>query len=356
MEKSELAVSEQKSSLIMRAQEQMEIAKRLIVNGKKLQDDEVRALAVYTAQTGLNISMNECYYMPGTGPIPGIAGIRRLAKEAAMAEANDAKYRLVGKGYRLEFVSGENNKLEAVYDTKKNDIAYECILTSDMDEAFWLNKLFSVMDKFSAYKLDFSDAKQKAIELIGDCPKISYVGVVYGSEVFSYNGKPEKMDRHERAKKRAEKGALKKRFALQINVEFEEPEEFIEMEILNGNGNTPLLDNSNKTTNELISELGFEVDPENQAPKPLEWFDEPESMVEAAVELGGQVKSSMSLETAEAVTNKDGVRYGDIDTKTLSHMGNAITKAMEKNGMSHEKHEEHQLKLDAIKVILESRQ
>jgi len=86
------------------------------------------------------------------------------------------------------------------------------------------------------------------------------------------------------------------------------------------------------------------------------FVDEPPTLVEAAVELGGQVKSSMSLEMAEAVTNKDGVRYGDIDTKTLSHMGNAITKAMEKNGMSHEKHEEHQLKLDAIKVILESRQ
>lgn len=92
-----------------------------------------------------------------------------------------------------------------------------------------------------------------------------------------------------------------------------------------------------------------------QAEPQIEWFDEPESMVDAAVELGGQVKSSMSLEMAEAVTNKDGVRYGDIDTKTLSHMGNAINKAMEKNGMSHEKHEEHLLKLDAIKVILESR-
>jgi len=355
MESNQLAVSEQKSSLIMRAQEQMEIAKRLIVNGKKLQDDEVRALAVYTAQTGLNISMNECYYMPGTGPIPGIAGIRRLAKEAAMTEANDAKYRLVGKGYRLEFVSGESKKLDAVYDTKKGDIAYECILTSDMDEAFWLNKLFSVMDKFSAYKLDFSDAKQKAIELIGNCPKISYVGVVYGSEVFSYNGKPEKMDRHERAKKRAEKGALKKRFALQINVEFEEPEEFIEMEILNGNSNAPLLDNSNKTTNELISELGFEVDPEIQTPPPLEWFDEPESMVETAVELGGIVKNSMTLEMAISEVNSDGVKYGDLPTDKLQVMANALAKKL-KSPMGDIEREDRERKLDACRVILESRQ
>src|SRR3990167_3336800 len=36
------------------------------------------------------------------------------------------------------------------------------------------------------------------------------------------------------------------------------------------------------------------------------------SLVEAAKELGGIVKNSMTVETAEAVTNKDGVRYGDI--------------------------------------------
>jgi len=64
----------------------------------------------------------------------------------------------------------------------------------------------------------------------------------------------------------------------------------------------------------------------------------------------------LSLETAKAIKNSEGVNYGDIDTETLSHMANAIQKAIKKNGMSHEKHEEHQLKLDAIKVILESRQ
>jgi len=112
----------------------------------------------------------------------------------------------------------------------------------------------------------------------------------------------------------------------------------------------------------LASILGMYADEDgdsNPAPKSepkQQAKPQPTTLVEAAKELGGIVKNSMTVETAEAVTNKDGVRYGDIDTKTLSHMGNAITKAMEKNGMSHEKHEEHQLKLDAIKVILESRQ
>jgi hypothetical protein len=79
------------------------------------------------------------------------------------------------------------------------------------------------------------------------------------------------------------------------------------------------------------------------------------NLVDEAVDMGGVVKSSMSLETAENVTNSKGEKYGELDTELLSNMANSIAKAMKKNGMSHEKHEEHQMKLDAIKVILENR-
>ena len=78
-------------------------------------------------------------------------------------------------------------------------------------------------------------------------------------------------------------------------------------------------------------------------------------LVDVAIEEGGKVKSSMTLETAEAVTSSDGVRYGDIETEKLVHMANAITKSIKKNGVSHEEHETRQMKLDAIRVILESR-
>lgn len=79
------------------------------------------------------------------------------------------------------------------------------------------------------------------------------------------------------------------------------------------------------------------------------------NLVDEAVDMGGVVKSSMSLETAENVTNSKGEKYGELDTELLSNMANSIAKAIKKNGMSHEKHEEHQMKLDAIKVILASR-
>lgn len=78
-------------------------------------------------------------------------------------------------------------------------------------------------------------------------------------------------------------------------------------------------------------------------------------LVDVAIAEGGKVSSTMSLETAEAVTSSDGTRYGDIETEKLVHMANAITKSIKKNGISHEEHETRQMKLDAIRVILESR-
>ena len=260
----ELAVQGQgpKSLLISRAEEQMEIAKRIIVNGKKLADDEIRALAVYMAQTGLSVSDNECYYMPGTGPVIGIAGVRRKAREAAMEEARAAKYRLVGKGYRLEFISGEDAKLPGIYDISQGDIAYECILTSDMDEAFWLQKLMPIITQLKSMGLSYEDARNEAIRFIGDCPRTRYVGVVFGKESFSFGDKPEKMDRHERAKKRAEKGALKRRFSIPLDTDIEFAEDAIDMRIIDPG---PQPDNkflNGKTNDELISSLGFEDEPD----------------------------------------------------------------------------------------------
>ena len=59
--------------------------------------------------------------------------------------------------------------------------------------------------------------------------------------------------------------------------------------------------------------------------------------------------------TAEDELNSKGVRYGDIDTETLSHMANSIKKAMKDNGHDDEKMAEYSRKLDAIKIILSHR-
>ena len=63
----------------------------------------------------------------------------------------------------------------------------------------------------------------------------------------------------------------------------------------------------------------------------------------------------MSLETALAVTNSEGVRYGDLESEALSNMTVGIGKALAKSSLAPEKRDELLYKQDAIRVILQSR-
>lgn len=69
----------------------------------------------------------------------------------------------------------------------------------------------------------------------------------------------------------------------------------------------------------------------------------------------GKPKMSMSIETAMAITNSDGVLYGEIETAKLANMANAIRKVLSKPGQPQEVIDERQMKLDAIGIILKSR-
>lgn len=58
--------------------------------------------------------------------------------------------------------------------------------------------------------------------------------------------------------------------------------------------------------------------------------------------------SAMDIQTAEAVTNSEGMRYGDIDSEKLAYMFNSIANLKKKT-------DEHKQKQDAISVILTTR-
>jgi hypothetical protein len=115
---------------------------------------------------------------------------------------------------------------------------------------------------------------------------------------------------------------------------------------------------------ELTMELGrrlrvwADAGDDSDAPAPkLPQPPEPPATVAAAVELGGEVRegAAMTLETAEDITNSDGVRYGDLDSEKLAAMTIGIGKAMNKTGLTPEQRETYQLKLDAIATILQAR-
>lgn len=65
----------------------------------------------------------------------------------------------------------------------------------------------------------------------------------------------------------------------------------------------------------------------------------------------------ISLETASAILSKSNNKpYGEIDSETLSYMSGELDKTLKKNRLTHEQKEEIKLKIDAIAVILQSRQ
>ena len=51
----------------------------MVVGGKKLTDEEIKALAQFAVVQDLNPFNQECYYLPRYGPYAGIVGIRKLA-------------------------------------------------------------------------------------------------------------------------------------------------------------------------------------------------------------------------------------------------------------------------------------
>jgi len=71
----------------------------------------------------------------------------------------------------------------------------------------------------------------------------------------------------------------------------------------------------------------------------------------AAVVQAAQSQPTMALETAQAVTNSQGVKYGEIPVETLAHMANSITKELAKDHTP-EDLENYRYKLSAIQTIL----
>ncbi len=63
----------------------------------------------------------------------------------------------------------------------------------------------------------------------------------------------------------------------------------------------------------------------------------------------------MSLEMAEAETNSKGIRYGDLDTETLSHMANALETKLRSQALTADERETKRFKRDACLTILASR-
>lgn len=175
--------------------------KRMITNGKSLADHEAIALAHYSVTNDLNPFIGECYYLPGTGPTPGVLGFRRKAQEQMEHECRIAGVPFAT--YQVEFYLPNEDEYEA----KPGCIAYKAVIKDTISSEAWRKSLIQMMRELK--DAGVKEPYQEALHIVGSEPQWDAIGVVYKEEDF---GRVEKFERHERAKKRAEKLALKKRF------------------------------------------------------------------------------------------------------------------------------------------------
>jgi hypothetical protein len=293
--------------------------KLMIYNGHKLSDPEAMALAQYAVATDLDPFVGECYYLPSIGPGPGIAGWRKKADEQLNYEREKAKEPLAR--FWCDYIDPTNGEVGKLED---GDVAVKAILHDTLSKTAWEQRTLKYyIELLKAGAKDWDAAR----ELAGDEPTWSAVGVVKKGENFGRDAMP----RYERACKRAEKAAIRKRFP---RVHLPEPIGFDDTEVID----TQFSEVRNEEQN--LSELGFESNPipvEHDAPMPI------------------QSNSSMSLEFAESVVTKEGKRYGDLTTEELSYHHNGCIEGLKNTKISAEKREDLEMKRDASSTILDHR-
>lgn len=189
----------------------MEYAKTLIrtcPGGKKLTESEATYLAVFSVVNDLNPFEGEAYYMPNAGPIAGVPAYRRKANEYLIRRYGTGPLSTFKTDFRLAATS------EAQYDPDKNDIAWVCMLYDLHQDQLWQQQVISNMAGLRAAGMEGKELREYAEHLAGPRPITEAVGVVKASENFG----PDKWDRNERAKKRAEKAAIRKAYPVGVNI------------------------------------------------------------------------------------------------------------------------------------------
>lgn len=98
-------------------------------------------------------------------------------------------------------------------------------------------------------------------------------------------------------------------------------------------------------------EMGVDVDEEGFVD--VQFTEDPPEPVKTVTREDAAPTATMTLETAEAVTDSKGNKYGDCDEATLRAMSNQIQKNMKAGKYENGTLDEYQMKVAAIRVILD---
>lgn len=255
---SDLAIRTNSSIALVDADQLASRLQLMIYNGKKLSPDETKALATYATVNDLNPFVGECYYLPGIGPTPGIAGWRKKADEQLEYEARRAA--CPSARFWCDYVDAEPGETGAL---QSGDFAVKAILHDTITKMQWEQRILSAMIEFLKNKIP--NAQELATQLIGAEPTWSAIGIVRATETFG----PDKMPRYERACKRAEKAAIRKRFP---RVYLPEPAGF--NDVVDGSFIEHTLPPPERSASQNLHDLGYDV---AEIESPTGQPDQPES-------------------------------------------------------------------------------
>jgi hypothetical protein len=179
--------------------------KLMCKGGDKLREDEALALAQVATVTHLNPFIGEVWYIPGSGPMVGIAGARRVDQEAAKERG----------GYStVEVIPCSPDEAGATEAEVKDVAAAFRAEITDTGATLEYQKMF-IATLASLRESGVADPVPVAREICGPRPK--WVG--YG---FSKKNESTRMSKAQAARKRAEADALKKKITLPFGADVAE--------------------------------------------------------------------------------------------------------------------------------------
>jgi hypothetical protein len=318
------------------AQHIAECIKLMIYNGHKLTDPEAMALAQYAVATDLDPFVGECYYLPAIGPGPGIAGWRKKADEQLNYEREQAHEPLARMWCDyLDPVNGEVGQIE------EGDYAVKAILHDTLSKTAWEQRVLK-------YYIELLKAGEKnwnaARELAGPEPTWSAVGVVRKGENFGRDAMP----RYERACKRAEKAAIRKRFP---RVHLPEPVGFDESEVIDTQFTETL---AQIDSEQAMSDLGYSEDPipaEHDSNPPIE--QDTNYQYDPAIQ---PVSTGMTIDQARNTKTKDKKFYYALTNEELEWHFRGCVKSLKDDKWTEGERLALELKRDAAAIVYVSRQ
>ena len=216
----------------------MEMAKRYrsaLPGGDKLAQNEVIALAQVAKVTGLNPFVKELWYIPGKGPMIGIAGARRLWNEQSRNGGGFSHIEIIPCAPSDAGYQGDVKDVCAAFRAE----AHDSLATAQYQRLF--TETIRVMRE-SGSTDPFKDAK----EICG--PRPMWVG--YG---YSTVAETSRMNKTQLARKRAEADALKKCINVPFGVNVSAEHELAPSEdVIEAETEYAPVENINQETGEIV--------------------------------------------------------------------------------------------------------